>query len=63
MIKFICKEIWQVVFLKQIDNLRTNHKGTYRLQDNAFRAFAMMGKSPAELAKAKTVSVFCHLHT
>eukprot|EP00035_Acanthoeca_spectabilis_P021890 m.440789 g.440789 ORF g.440789 m.440789 type:complete len:155 (+) comp18565_c0_seq1:80-544(+) len=57
-IKFICKEIWQVVFLKQIDNLRTNHKGTFRLQDNAFRAFSMMGNSPAEQAKAKIMLAF-----
>lgn len=61
MIKFICKEIWQVMFLKQIDNLRTNHKGTFRLQDNSFRAFAMMGNSPAEQAKAKIVSTSCRV--
>eukprot|EP00038_Savillea_parva_P017594 m.21020 g.21020 ORF g.21020 m.21020 type:complete len:153 (+) comp3849_c0_seq1:171-629(+) len=57
-IKFICKEIWQVVFLKQIDNLRTNHKGTFRLQDNTFRPFGMMSNTPAEQAKAKTMLAF-----
>lgn len=25
-IKFLCKEIWVVVFKKQIDNLKTNHR-------------------------------------
>ena len=25
-IKFICKDLWQIVFRKQIDNLKTNHR-------------------------------------
>lgn len=25
-IKFICKDIWMIVFRKQIDNLKTNHR-------------------------------------
>ncbi|XP_078438905.1 transport protein particle (TRAPP) component [Wolffia australiana] len=36
-IKFICKEFWSELFKKQIDNLKTNHKGTFVLQDNRFR--------------------------
>ncbi len=36
-IKFICKEFWQLVYKKQVDNLRTNHKGVYVLNDNKFR--------------------------
>ncbi|CAA7397870.1 unnamed protein product [Spirodela intermedia] len=36
-IKFICKEFWSELFKKQIDNLKTNHKGTFVLQDNQFR--------------------------
>lgn len=35
--KWICKEFWNEVFLKSIDNLRTNHKGTYVLRDTQFR--------------------------
>ena len=35
-IKFICKEFWNEVFKKQIDNLKTNHRGTYVLNDNRF---------------------------
>jgi hypothetical protein len=34
--KFICKELWVLLFKKQIDNLKTNHRGTYVLQDNQF---------------------------
>lgn len=29
MIKFICKDIWMLLFKKQIDNLKTNHKVDY----------------------------------
>lgn len=25
-IKFICKDLWMIVFRKQIDNLKTNHR-------------------------------------
>jgi hypothetical protein len=25
-IKFVCKDFWQAVFKKQIDNLKTNHR-------------------------------------
>jgi len=36
-IKFLCKEFWLEIFKKQIDNLRTNHRGVYVLHDNKFR--------------------------
>ncbi|KAB1994760.1 hypothetical protein ES319_D13G119600v1 [Gossypium barbadense] len=35
-IKFICKDFWFELFKKQIDNLKTNHRGTFVLQDNCF---------------------------
>ncbi|EEB09911.1 trafficking protein particle complex subunit 6B, putative [Pediculus humanus corporis] len=35
--KFLCTDFWSSIYMKQIDNLRTNHKGVYVLQDNAFR--------------------------
>lgn len=36
-IKFICKDFWVELFKKQIDNLKTNHRGVFVLQDNRFR--------------------------
>ncbi|KAI0078523.1 transport protein particle component [Panus rudis PR-1116 ss-1] len=36
-IKFICKELWVACWDKQVDNLRTNHRGVYVLQDNTFK--------------------------
>ncbi|KAK0629858.1 trafficking protein particle complex subunit 6B [Bombardia bombarda] len=41
-IKFICKDLWTLVFRKQVDNLKTNHRGVYVLTDNAFRPFSRM---------------------
>jgi hypothetical protein len=41
-IKFICKDLWTLVFRKQVDNLKTNHRGVYVLTDNSFRPFARM---------------------
>lgn len=37
LMKFICRDFWTEVFRKQVDGLRTNHKGTFVLKDNAFR--------------------------
>lgn len=35
--KWVCKELWNEVFKKGIDNLRTNHRGTFVLRDTQFR--------------------------
>ncbi|KAG2160246.1 NO signaling/Golgi transport ligand-binding domain-containing protein [Suillus bovinus] len=39
-IKFVCKDLWVSCWEKQVDNLRTNHRGVYVLQDNAFKPIA-----------------------
>ncbi len=39
-VKFVCKELWMELYKKQVDNLRTNHKGVYVLTDNRFKAVA-----------------------
>ncbi|TVY50509.1 Trafficking protein particle complex subunit 6B [Lachnellula cervina] len=36
-IKFLCKDLWMLVFQKQIDNLKTNHRGVYVLTDAQFK--------------------------
>lgn len=36
-IKFICKDLWTLLFRKQIDNLKTNHRGVFVLTDNRFQ--------------------------
>ncbi|KAI9741884.1 MAG: Trafficking protein particle complex subunit 33 [Cirrosporium novae-zelandiae] len=52
-IKFLCKDLWTLVFRKQIDNLKTNHRGTYVLTDHTFRPFSRMSLSKREEAVAK----------
>ncbi|KAK9831437.1 hypothetical protein WJX81_004605 [Elliptochloris bilobata] len=51
-IKFVCKEFWMEVFRKQVDNLRTNHRGTFVLKDNTFRWLAKLSVDPAPPAGA-----------
>ncbi|KAK9732740.1 hypothetical protein RND81_04G018800 [Saponaria officinalis] len=46
-IKFICKDFWSEIFKKQIDNLKTNHRGTFVLQDNRFRWLSHMSIEPS----------------
>lgn len=45
-IKFLCKDLWMLVFRKQIDNLKTNHRGVYVLTDNSFKPFSRMSTEP-----------------
>ena len=62
-IKFICKDLWILVFRKPIDNLKTNHRGIFVLTDNRFHPLSRMsvdrktGVKGAEeaLARAQTV--------
>ena len=51
-----------LVFRKQIDNLKTNHRGVYVLTDNSFRPFSRMSMvSPSEaVAKAQPVRILMH---
>jgi trafficking protein particle complex subunit 6 len=35
--KWLCKELWTELFGKSVDNLRTNHRGTFVLRDTQFR--------------------------
>ena len=60
-IKFICKDIWIALYDKQIDNLRTNHRGVYVLLDNTFpplmRISPVAGDSTQVGAQARLVSL------
>lgn len=60
--KFICTDFWTSIYKKQIDNLRTNHKGVYVLQDNAFRFLMNLSNSPQYLEEApKFIAYTCGL--
>lgn len=62
-IKFVCKDLWMLVFRKQVDNLKTNHRGVYVLTDNSFRPLARMSADAGgqAVARAQPVCVFCVL--
>ncbi|KAK7750965.1 hypothetical protein SLS62_007098 [Diatrype stigma] len=52
-IKFVCKDLWMLVFRKQVDNLKTNHRGVYVLTDNSFRPLARMSADAGGQAVAR----------
>ncbi|PCH33186.1 TRAPP complex subunit trs33 [Wolfiporia cocos MD-104 SS10] len=55
-VKFVCKDLWAACWDKQVDNLRTNHRGIYVLQDHSFKPISRIssyeGRAEA-LRKAK----------
>ncbi|KAI0440457.1 BET3 family protein [Xylaria telfairii] len=52
-IKFVCKDLWMLVFKKQVDNLKTNHRGVYVLTDHAFRPLSRMSADAGGQAVAR----------
>ncbi|CAE6425652.1 unnamed protein product [Rhizoctonia solani] len=55
-VKFICKDLWTTVWEKQVENLRTNHRGVYVLTDSPFKPLARIsayGTTPEIIQKAK----------
>ncbi|KAK3494530.1 trafficking protein particle complex subunit 6B [Neurospora hispaniola] len=52
-IKFLCKDLWTLVFRKQVDNLKTNHRGVYVLTDNSFRPLSRMSAETSSQAIAR----------
>ncbi|TWW77354.1 trafficking protein particle complex subunit 6B, like isoform X2 [Takifugu rubripes] len=56
--KFICKDFWTKVFRRQVDNLRTNHQGTYVLQDNKFSLLTPLSSGKQYLDQAPKYLAF-----
>lgn len=57
-IKFICKDLFLFVYSKQVDNLRTNHRGVFVLQSHVFPPLvALSSRGPADLDAAKRVNL------
>ncbi|KAJ0458968.1 putative transport protein particle (TRAPP) component [Helianthus annuus] len=46
-IKFIRKDFWSELFKKQIDNLKTNHRGAFVLQDDKSAWLSRMSGEPS----------------
>lgn len=54
--KFVCRDAWRCLYNKQMDNLRTNHRGTFVLVDNNFKLISQLNSSKGmqdTLAKSK----------
>jgi hypothetical protein len=68
-IKFICKDLWPLLFRKQIDNLKTNHRGVFVLTDQRFQPISRVSvdrkagvkASEETLSRAQAVSFLLHL--
>lgn len=43
--KFVCRDVWKCLFNKQMDNLRTNHRGTFVLVDNSYKLISNLNSS------------------
>eukprot|EP00871_Galdieria_phlegrea_P002421 jgi/Galph1/317/GphlegSOOS_G5070.1 len=57
-VKFICKEFWVSVFNKQIDNLKTNNKGTYVLSDKIFKNLLHVSETPDSYGQVEDYVIF-----
>ena len=44
-IKFVCKDLWMLVFRKQVDNLKTNHRVGFLLPLSFFSPFPLGGRT------------------
>ncbi|KAF9527899.1 NO signaling/Golgi transport ligand-binding domain-containing protein [Crepidotus variabilis] len=60
-IKFICKDVWAACWDKQIDNLRTNHRGIYVLQDNAFSPITRLSSHISRSDAVRRAKIYAHL--
>lgn len=43
--KFVCRDVWKCLYNKQMDNLRTNHRGTFVLVDNHYKLIANLNSA------------------
>ncbi|GJJ13810.1 hypothetical protein Clacol_008067 [Clathrus columnatus] len=60
-IKFLCKDVWMALWEKQIDNLRTNHRGVYVLQDNTFRPIMRISSAEGPSDSLKRAKIYTAL--
>ncbi|GHJ84194.1 hypothetical protein NliqN6_0596 [Naganishia liquefaciens] len=56
--KFICKEFFLFIYSKQIDNLRTNHRGVFVLQSNAFPPLIPISSTNGPQADVEAAKIY-----
>ncbi|PFH47197.1 hypothetical protein AMATHDRAFT_152747 [Amanita thiersii Skay4041] len=62
-IKFICKDVWVACWEKQVDNLRTNHRGVYVLQDNSFKPISRLSSWEGRETAIKRAKIYAAMPT
>ncbi|BGP18454.1 hypothetical protein JCM10213_003187 [Rhodosporidiobolus nylandii] len=56
LIKFLCRDLWLSLYAKQVDNLRTNHRGTWVLLDGDWRPLRGLARgAPGDSEEGKGV--------
>ncbi|EDO17187.1 hypothetical protein Kpol_1072p57 [Vanderwaltozyma polyspora DSM 70294] len=58
--KFICRDVWKQLYGKQIDNLKTNHRGTFYLFDYDYKPiqpFSIEGDNSDEKTQEKELEL------
>ncbi|AOW05814.1 NO signaling/Golgi transport ligand-binding domain-containing protein [Yarrowia lipolytica] len=53
MMKFICKDVWLLLYNKQVDHLKTNHRGTFVFVENQFRGCQRMSAKGGQVETMK----------
>ncbi|KAK6460955.1 transport protein particle 33 kDa subunit [Scheffersomyces coipomensis] len=43
--KFVCRDVWKCLYNKQMDNLRTNHRGTFVLVDSNYKLISNLNSA------------------
>lgn len=56
--KLIARDLWKNLYLKQMDNLRTNHRGTYVLIDSKHRFITRFDSNQESLSKLDIVNLY-----
>ena len=51
--KYVCKDLWTFLFGKPIDNLKTNHRGTFVMVDTDFCWIRAFGPDAADEGTAE----------
>lgn len=44
-LKFVCRDVWRALYGKQMDNLRTNHRGTFVLVDSNYKLISRINSA------------------
>jgi hypothetical protein len=57
-LKVLCRDLWRTVFGKQVDSLKTNHRGVYVIFDASFRWLRHVQELPESVGAPSWYCVF-----